>query len=111
DAASPRRRAVARAGSHRLGVAHRPGRPRVGGAEHGGARGAALAQDEGRRVSGPTEVQVDWPDYRSTEWRAPRQPLVTLPEELHRLDGPVFGEDVLAPSDNDLTPPHEGGPV
>jgi len=62
-------------------------------------------------MSGPTEVQVDWPDYRSTEWRAPKRPLVTLPEELHRLDGPVFGEDVLAPSDNDLTRQHEGEPL
>jgi len=62
-------------------------------------------------VSDPTEVQVDWPDYRSTEWRAPKQPLVTLPEELHRLDGPVFGEDVLAPSDDDLTRQHEGEPL
>ena len=62
-------------------------------------------------MSDPTEAQVDWPDYRSTEWRAPRQPLVTLPEELHRLDGPVFGEDVLTPSDNDLTRQHEGEPL
>jgi len=62
-------------------------------------------------MSGPTEVQVDWPDYRSTEWRAPKRPLVTLPEELHRIDGPVFGDDVLAPSDNDLTRQHEGEPL
>ena len=62
-------------------------------------------------MSGPTEVQVDWPDYRSTEWRAPKRPLVPLPEELHRLDGPAFGEDVLAPSDNDLTRQHEGEPL
>jgi protocatechuate 3,4-dioxygenase, beta subunit len=62
-------------------------------------------------MSDPTEVQTDWPDYRSTEWRAPKRPLVTLPEELHRLDGPVFGEDALAPSDNDLTRQHEGEPL
>ena len=49
------------------------------------------------------EVQVDYPGYRSTQWRAPERPLATLPEELHALDGPVFGEDVLQPSDNDLT--------
>jgi protocatechuate 3,4-dioxygenase, beta subunit len=62
-------------------------------------------------MSGETEVQVDWPDYRSTEWRAPKRPFVTLQEELRRLDGPVFGEDVLAPSDNDLTRQHEGEPL
>ena len=57
------------------------------------------------------EVQVDWPDYRSTEWRAPKRLLVTLPEELHRLEGPVFGEDLLGPSDNDLTRQHDGEPL
>jgi len=55
-----------------------------------------------------SEVQVDYPGYRSTRWRAPDRPLVTLPEELHSLDGPVFGEDALAASDNDLTRQHEG---
>jgi protocatechuate 3,4-dioxygenase, beta subunit len=57
------------------------------------------------------EVQVDYPGYRSTRWRAPDRPLVTLPEELHDLAGPVFGEDVLRPFDNDLTRQHEGEPL
>ena len=41
------------------------------------------------------DVQLDYPGYRSTRWRAPDRPLVTLPEELHELEGPVFGEDTL----------------
>ena len=57
-----------------------------------------------------TVVVVDWPVYGSTEWRAPKRPLATLPEELHRLDGPVFGEDDLAQSDDDLTRQHDGEP-
>lgn len=57
------------------------------------------------------EVQVDYPGYRSTQWRAPQRPLVTLPEELHPLAGPVFGEDVLQEFDNDLTRQHEGEPL
>ncbi len=57
------------------------------------------------------EVQVDYPGYRSTQWRAPRRPLVPLPEELHTIDGPVFGEDALVVSDNDLTRQHEGEPL
>jgi protocatechuate 3,4-dioxygenase, beta subunit len=57
------------------------------------------------------DVQVDYPGYRSTEWRAPRRPLVTLPEELHALDGPVFGEDALDPFDNDLTRGGGGEPI
>jgi protocatechuate 3,4-dioxygenase beta subunit len=57
------------------------------------------------------EVQVDYPGYRSTRWRAPSRPLVTLPEELHALDGPVFGADFVAESDADLTAQHEGEPL
>ncbi len=57
------------------------------------------------------EVQVDYPGYRSTRRRAPDRPLVTLPEELHSLDGPVFGEDALRPFDGDLTRQHDGEPL
>jgi protocatechuate 3,4-dioxygenase beta subunit len=54
------------------------------------------------------EVQVDYPGYRSTRWRAPDRPLVTLPEELHDPRGPVFGADTVGELDNDLTAQHEG---
>ena len=57
------------------------------------------------------EVQIDYPGYRSTRWRAPGRPLVPLPEEFHRLDGPVFGEQALEQFDNDLTRQHEGEPL
>jgi protocatechuate 3,4-dioxygenase beta subunit len=57
------------------------------------------------------EVQVDYPGYRSTRLRAPKRPLVTSPEELHSLLGPVFGEDALEPTDGDLTAQHEGEPL
>jgi len=57
------------------------------------------------------EVQVDYPGYRSTRWRVPKRPLVTVPEELHRLDGPVFGEDTIGELDNDLTRQHAGEPI
>jgi len=62
-------------------------------------------------VSVDLDVQVDYPDYRSTQWRAPSRPLASLPEELHRLEGPVFGEDALGPGDDDLTRQHDGEPV
>ena len=58
-----------------------------------------------------SDVEVDWPEYRSTEFRVPKRPLVTLPEELHALEGPVFGDDALDPLDNDLTKQHEGEPL
>jgi protocatechuate 3,4-dioxygenase beta subunit len=57
------------------------------------------------------DVQVDYPGYRSTRLRAPDRPLVTLPEELHALDGPVFGTDQIAASDGDLTGQHDGQPL
>jgi len=55
-----------------------------------------------------TEVQVDYPGYRSTRFRAPSRPLVTLPEEFHSLTGPVFGDDAIEESDADLTKQHGG---
>jgi protocatechuate 3,4-dioxygenase beta subunit len=57
------------------------------------------------------EVQVDYPGYRSTRWRAPDQPLVTLPEELHPVLGPVFGDGTVAELDHDLTKQHDGEPL
>jgi protocatechuate 3,4-dioxygenase, beta subunit len=57
------------------------------------------------------EVQVDYPGYRSTRWRAPDRPLVPLPEELHSLEGPVFGEDAIQENDDDLTRQHVGEPL
>ena len=49
-----------------------------------------------------------YPDYRSTTTRAPTRPLLPLPEDLHALAAPVFGEDVVSPADSDLTA-HGGG--
>jgi protocatechuate 3,4-dioxygenase, beta subunit len=57
------------------------------------------------------EVQVDYAGYRSTRLRAPKRPLVSSPEELHSLDGPVFGEDALDDNDSDLTAQHDGEPI
>ena len=58
-----------------------------------------------------TEVEVDWPAYRSTRLRHPGRPLVALPERLDDLAGPVFGEEALEPLDNDLTRHGEGEPL
>ena len=57
------------------------------------------------------DVQVDYPGYRSTRLRAPKRPLVTLPEELHRSDGPVFGAETVSELDFDLTRQHDGEPL
>jgi protocatechuate 3,4-dioxygenase beta subunit len=52
-----------------------------------------------------------YPDYRSTTTRAPSRALLPLPEELHQLAAPVFGEDAVAPGDDDLTTGHGGDPL
>jgi protocatechuate 3,4-dioxygenase beta subunit len=60
-----------------------------------------------------TEVDPPYlyPDYRSTAARAPSRPLLPLPEELHGLAAPVFGDDTVAPADSDLTSGHAGEPL
>lgn len=57
------------------------------------------------------DVQVDYPGYRSTRYRAPDRPLTPLPEEFHSLDGPVFGERSLDEHDDDLTSQHADEPL
>jgi len=57
------------------------------------------------------DVQVGYPGYRATRWRAPGRPLATLPEELHDAAGPVFGGGDVDPLDADLTRRHDGEPL
>jgi protocatechuate 3,4-dioxygenase beta subunit len=52
-----------------------------------------------------------FPDYRSTELRAPRRPLLLLPRGASSASGPVFGEDDVRPSDSDLTRQFDGEPI
>jgi protocatechuate 3,4-dioxygenase beta subunit len=53
----------------------------------------------------------DYPDYRSTQLRAPKRPLVPLPHTLSELTGPVYGEDAVEEQDADLTRQHGGEPL
>jgi protocatechuate 3,4-dioxygenase, beta subunit len=50
-------------------------------------------------------------NYVSTRTRSPRGTLLPLPEDLHSLEAPVFGEDALDPKDADLTAHGDGEPV
>jgi protocatechuate 3,4-dioxygenase beta subunit len=56
------------------------------------------------------DPQLDYPEYRSTELRAPKRPLIVLPERFRDLESPVFGHEDLAQFDNDLTRQHAGEP-
>ena len=51
------------------------------------------------------------PDYRSTQTRAPKKPLLILPHTLSELTGPAFGDDVVSELDHDLTRQHVGEPL
>ena len=53
---------------------------------------------------------LDYAAYRSTSLRAPKRPLVILPERFRDLESPVFGHEDLAQFDNDLTRQHQGEP-
>jgi hypothetical protein len=52
-----------------------------------------------------------WPDYNSTRWRAPKRPLVLLPENLTEVTGPIFGDDRVGEWDNNLTQQYGGEPL
>lgn len=49
-----------------------------------------------------TQPNVDYPDYRSTIFRAPKHKLVATHQTLADVTGPVFGHDMLGELDNDL---------
>jgi protocatechuate 3,4-dioxygenase, beta subunit len=52
-----------------------------------------------------------YPDYRSTELRAPKRPLVILPHTLSERTGPVYGHESIGELDHDLTRQHAGEPL
>lgn len=45
----------------------------------------------------------DWPDYKSSVLRHPKQALLAMPATAAELTGPVFGHSFLGPLDNDMT--------
>ena len=57
------------------------------------------------------EVPFLAPDYQSTVLRAPKRPLVPLPQTLSETTGPVYGHDKVGPLDHDLTRQHGGEPI
>ncbi len=53
----------------------------------------------------------DHPDYASTQLRAPREPLLLLPQNLTEITGPLLGSERVHPGDNDLTRQHDDEPI
>jgi protocatechuate 3,4-dioxygenase beta subunit len=54
---------------------------------------------------------LDFPAYRSTALRHPKQPLVYLPHTFSEATGPQLGDLRPGPLDHDLTHQHEGPPL
>ncbi len=54
---------------------------------------------------------LDFPEYRSTALRHPREPLVYLPHTVSETTGPQLGDLRPGPLDHDLTRQHAGEPV
>jgi protocatechuate 3,4-dioxygenase beta subunit len=49
--------------------------------------------------------------YRSTIKRSPSKPLIFLPHTLSEITGPLYGQDCIRETDNDLTCQHRGEPL
>jgi protocatechuate 3,4-dioxygenase, beta subunit len=54
---------------------------------------------------------LDSPQYKSTQLRHPKQPLVFLPQSITELTGPALGDTKLSELDHDLTRQHAGEPI
>jgi protocatechuate 3,4-dioxygenase beta subunit len=55
---------------------------------------------------------LDYPPYKSTQLRHPKQPLIYLPQSITELTGPALGSPrAVGPIDHDLTRQHEGAPI
>ncbi len=64
-----------------------------------------------RRPPSGVHPPLDYPDYRSSALRHPRQPLVIVPQTLSELTGPAFGSGPIGALDHDLTRQHAGAPL
>ena len=54
---------------------------------------------------------LDYPGYKSTALRHPKQPLVYLPQTITEITGPQLSERITGELDNDLTRQHSGEPI
>jgi protocatechuate 3,4-dioxygenase beta subunit len=64
-----------------------------------------------RRPSPGTHPPNDYPGYRSTALRHPKEPLVIIPQTLTEITGPVYPYGRFEPGDNDLTRQHAAEPL
>src|SRR5687767_10548980 len=64
-----------------------------------------------RRDDRDAHPPLDFPAYRSTAARHPREPLVHLPHTITEVTGPRLGRRPVGALDHDLTRQHAGEPL
>ena len=67
--------------------------------------------DDDERATRDADPAYLSPDYVGTRLRAPRRPLLLLPQTLSELTGPAFGDGDVTAQDSDLTLQHDGDPL
>jgi protocatechuate 3,4-dioxygenase beta subunit len=67
-------------------------------------------QDTYSRAGNAADPPYLAPDYMSTRTRAPKKPLVIIPQTLSEITGPVYGHSDAKPEEADLTTQHAGEP-
>ncbi len=60
------------------------------------------------RPGNEDDPRSDYAGYKSTALRAPKRPLVIIPQTLSEITGPVYGHEMIRPTDHDLTRQHAG---
>ncbi len=64
------------------------------------------------RAPADAHPALDTPEYKSTQLRHPKQPLIYLPQTITEITGPQLDRAVgLKPTDNDLTAQHKQMPL
>lgn len=73
----------------------------------------AVADTPTSYVREPQEAHppADFPPYKSTQLRHPKQPLVYLPQTVTEITGPQLGPHRVGEGDDELTRQHEGEPI
>ncbi len=64
-----------------------------------------------RRPYFDSQPPLLYPGYRSTVKRAPSKPLISAPQTISEVTGPIFGAADLGPKDADLTAQHAAQPI
>ena len=49
------------------------------------------------------QPSLDYPDYKSSIFRAPKNDKFSIPDSISEVSGPIFNKKIIGKLDNDLT--------